>query len=150
MSHANFQVSLKLILVNDKKQILGLKVPNTSYFAGFYDLPGGRIDVDELSFDFVKTLKRETKEELGNLKLNIGETPITAVKYLVPKKFTASKKVKPLLYIFFVAKYISGKIKLSWEHEGYEWLDVNKKNVDKYFFKNYLAGVQQYLNLKNK
>lgn len=150
MPHANFQVSLKLILVNDKKQILGLKVSNVSYFAGFYDLPGGRIDVDEVSFDFVKILKRELKEEIGNLKIEIMEKPITAVKYLVPGKFTASKKDKPLLYIFFVAKYISGKINLSWEHEGYEWLDVNQKNVSKYFFKNYLGGVQQYLNFQNK
>src|SRR3989339_686436 len=108
MSHANFNVSLKLILVNSKKQILGLKVPTTSYFAGFYDLPGGRINVNELHYDFVKTLKREIKEEIGNL-----------------------------------------KIKISWEHDGYEWLEVNKKNVDKYFFKNYLAGVKQYLNLHN-
>lgn len=148
MPHANFNVSLKLILVNDKKQILGLKVPTTSYFAGFYDLPGGRIDVDELRYDFVKTLRREIKEEIGNLKINISEMPMTAVKYIVPGKVRPDKKDLPVMYTFFVAKYISGKIKLSWEHDGYEWLDVNKKNVHKYFFKNYLGGVESYLKLK--
>jgi len=149
MSHANFNVSLKLILVNSKKQILGLKVPTTSYFAGFYDLPGGRINVNELHYDFVKTLKREIKEEIGNLKIKITEMPITAVKYIVPSKVRPNKKDLPVMYTFFVARYISGKIKLSWEHDGYEWLEVNKKNVHKYFFKNYLAGVKQYLNLHN-
>lgn len=148
MSHANFNVSLKLILVNNKKQILGLKVPITSYFAGFYDLPGGRIDVDELCHDFVKTLKREIKEEIGNLKINITEMPITAVKFIVPRKVRPDKKDLPVMYTFFIGKYLGGKIKLSWEHEGYEWLDVNEKNVNKYFYKNYLGGVEQYLKLK--
>lgn len=150
MSHANFNVSLKLILVNNKKQILGLTVPFKSSFAGFYDLPGGRIDVNELQHDFVKTLKREVKEEVGNIKFKLVEAPITAVKYIVPGKFFKNKKDLNMIYIFFVGQYLSGKIKLSWEHNGYEWLDINPKNVRKYFYKNYLVGVEQYLKLKNK
>ncbi len=149
MSHANFNVSLKLILVNGKKQILGLNVSFNSSFAGFYDLPGGRINNDEVNSDLLKILKREVKEEIGNLKINILETPITAVKYIAPGKFFKNKKDLNMIYIFFVGHYLGGKIKLSWEHEDYKWLDVNKKNVAKYFFKNYLAGVKQYLNLHN-
>lgn len=150
MAHANFNVSLKLILVNNKKQILGLNVSFNSSFAGFYDLPGGRINVNELAQDFSTTLKREVKEEIGNIKFKLVTTPITATKYIVPGKFFKNKKDLNMIYIFFVAKYISGKIKLSWEHKDYQWLDVNQKNVSKYFFKNYLGGVKQHLNLKNK
>jgi 8-oxo-dGTP diphosphatase len=148
MAHANFNVSLKVILVNDKKQILGLKASYKASFAGFYDLPGGRIDIGELHQDFTKTLKRELKEEIGNIKLQLEDKPITALKYIVPGKFVKNKKDLSMVYIFFVAKYISGKIKLSNEHEGLEWLNVNKANASKYFYKNFLGGVEQYLDLK--
>lgn len=144
MSHANFNVSLKLILVNDKKQILGLNVSFYSSFAGFYDLPGGRIVANEVSEDFVKTLKREVKEEIGNIKFNLTAEPIAVVKYIVPGNFLKNKKDLPMIYIFFVGRYLGGKIELSQEHDGYKWLDVNSKNVNKYFFKNYLSGVQRY------
>lgn len=148
MAHANFNVSLKVILVNEQKQILGLKVSYKASFAGFYDLPGGRIDIGERHQDFAKILKRELKEELGNIKFKLEDKPITAVKYIVPGKFVKNKKDLNVLYIFFVAQYISGKIKLSNEHEGLEWLNVNKANVSKYFYKNFLGGVEKYLDLK--
>ena len=148
MSHANFQVSLKLILVNKQKQILGLGVNSGCSFFGFYDLPGGRIDEEEIFLDFSKILKREIKEELGNIKFQIEEKPITAVKYIVPGKFKDDKKDLPMMYVFFVARYISGKIKISHEHENFAWLSVNKNNVAKYFSQNYLNGVKKYLEEK--
>ena len=41
------QVSLKLILQNSAEEVLCLKAAYKGSFGDFYDLPGGRIDVDE-------------------------------------------------------------------------------------------------------
>ena len=44
-----YQISLKTILKNDKDQVLILNGHPQGSFAGFYDLPGGRIDKDEFA-----------------------------------------------------------------------------------------------------
>ena len=54
-----YQISLKLLLKNDVNEILALKAVDSGRFAGFYDLPGGRIDVDEFRTDFGEILARE-------------------------------------------------------------------------------------------
>ena len=57
-----FQVGIKALLRNDKGQILMVHIPEWSGNAAHWDLPCGRIDKDE---NFLDTLKRELKEELG-------------------------------------------------------------------------------------
>ena len=47
-----YQVSLKLILKNKKGEVLVLKTLETGNFAGYHDLPGGRIDTDEFVVSF--------------------------------------------------------------------------------------------------
>jgi hypothetical protein len=42
-----YNLSLKAILKNSRNEILGLQAVNNGSLAGFFDLPGGRITVDE-------------------------------------------------------------------------------------------------------
>lgn len=71
-----YQVSLKIILKNQQGQILILKAMNEGRFAGFYDLPGGRIDVDEFSLPFEEIIDREIMEEVGNVKYKLYSFPV--------------------------------------------------------------------------
>ena len=60
-----YQVSLKALIKNQEGKVLALKAVDTGSFAGFYDLPGGRIDMDEFHTAYIDILKREIAEELG-------------------------------------------------------------------------------------
>ena len=60
-----FQISLKLILKNKKGEILALEMPENSLMAGYYDVPGGRINSDELKMPYEEIFRREVAEEIG-------------------------------------------------------------------------------------
>jgi len=52
-----------------------------------------------------------------------------------------------ILLLFFEAEYLGGKIKISPEHIGCDWLDLAQMKIDKYFTKGRLEGVKRYLDL---
>ncbi len=56
-----FEVSLKTAIVRDR-QLLLLQEADT----GYWELPGGRIDVGEERLDHDLILAREIREELGD------------------------------------------------------------------------------------
>lgn len=84
------------------------------------DFPGGKIQEDEIDFDLA--LKREVKEET-DLEIEIG-LPFTRWSYLL--RHGHSHAGKTIYLIGFRCKYVSGNIKLSHEHDGFNW--VNKEN----------------------
>ncbi|OGF76787.1 hypothetical protein A3H65_03535 [Candidatus Giovannonibacteria bacterium RIFCSPLOWO2_02_FULL_45_14] len=110
--YANYQVSLKLYLRKGNKALF-LKLSDND----FWDLPGGRIDNVETKTPLKKILDREVKEELG-----------TKVKYKLGKPlFQFRREVRRRgIYNFltvYEAKYLSGEIKLSSEHNSYKWIN---------------------------
>jgi len=46
--------------------------------------------------------------------------------------------------VFFEAKYLVGEIKISDEHKEYKWVRLNKNNLEKYFIRGPLEGMQNY------
>jgi len=118
MKYATFNVSFKLILRKNNK-ILILTESET----GFLDFPGGRIERIEIKLPIEDLFKREINEELGKeVKYKILGP---AFQYRRYNKFTK-------MYAFitaYEAKYLSGKIKLSSEHNKYEWIDPKKYNL---------------------
>lgn len=122
---AKFFVSLKLFFKKGNK-ILVLKEADT----GFFDVPGGRIDENEINLPIQKALKREIQEELGaDIKYKISNLdPV-----VVYRRFKNLGKDRAFI-IIFEAKYLSGNIKLSFEHESYEWIDPSKFNPKKWRF----------------
>ena len=59
MAHAQVAVSLKLILKNAEGKVLALEAQGNGPMADYYDLPGGRIDEDEIEVPFTKIFERE-------------------------------------------------------------------------------------------
>src|SRR5688572_28965882 len=84
------------------------------------DLPGGKIQVGEL--DFEEALTREVMEETG-LTISI-EKPFTTGYFEFPRDTKHRNVGKKIFVVFYKAKYISGDVTLSTEHNKYQW--VNK------------------------
>lgn len=140
----SFHVSFKLILENQKGEVLALKLPENSSMAGYYDLPGGRINTEELNDPYKSLIKREVVEELGNkVRYRLSLRPVSMARHIF-----FSKKLNKESYIFFIflkAEYSGGQIQLSDEHVSYEWVKLDTRRVNKYFTKGLREGLQNYL-----
>ena len=144
-NHDLYQISLKVFLKNKAGEILILKSNKDGSYAGFYDVPGGRIDADEFSVSFEKIVKREVEEEIGSIDYKLNPKPAAISRYLLPAKFNRSKKDIHVLYIFFEAQYENGDIKISDEHEDHLWLNLSNQPLEKYFKSGILEGIKMYL-----
>lgn len=141
-----YQISLKVILKNSQGEILGLKAADNGSYAGYYDLPGGRIDTDEFTTNFADIIAREVTEEIGNITYSLQPKPVAVGRHLLPARMTEHKKDIPVLYLFFEAQYISGEIKISDEHTAPAWLDIQTINLGDFFKSGILEGITMYLN----
>lgn len=135
-----YQISLKLFLKNSAGEILGLKAQDDSISAGFFDLPGGRINTNEFELSFFEILKRETEEELGNIEFKFNEKPVAI------SRNVNTKTGNRIMHIFFEAEYINGEIKISGEHLGYKWINLKEIDLSKYFSLGILKGIIMYQN----
>lgn len=143
-----YQVSLKILLKN-KGKILALKSAKYGSYANYYDLPGGRIDTDEFETNFTEIINREVAEEIGDVKFKYRQNPVATGRHLIPGSITSSGKDIHVMYLFFEAEYLSGEIKISDEHIGYEWFDLSKINLTEYFVSGILEGIKMYINKLN-
>lgn len=144
-----YQVSLKIILKNDKDEILVLNGHPRGSFAGFYDLPGGRIDEDEFTAPFVDIIQREAKEEIGDIKMTVNPKPVAIGRHLIPASMTSENKDLHVLYVFFEANLVNGEIIISDEHDGFEWIDIKKSKPAKIFKSGILEGINTYLGIND-
>lgn len=142
-----YQVSLKLFLKNPKGEILALKAVDDGTFAGYYDLPGGRIDTDEFKAPFAEIIMREVAEEIGEVTIRLNPKPVALGRHLILPKFNNQRKAIHVLYVFFEGLYVDGAMRISKEHTDYAWLDLDKINPRQYFTSGILEGVQMYLNM---
>lgn len=140
-----YQISLKIILKNKKREILILQAVNNGSYAGYYDLPGGRIDVNEFKVSLTEIIEREIEEEIGEIKFKLKRKPVAIGRHLIAKQYSSFKKDVRCFYLFFEATYISGKIKISKEHIGYKWINLDKIKLEDYFKSGILEGVKMYL-----
>lgn len=145
-----FQISLKLIMKNNKGQILGLKGIKGGVYENYYDLPGGRIDTDEFRKPFRQIIAREVNEEIGKVKYKLNLRPVSLGWHRTKGKILLNhqKREVRVMYICFAAQYVSGKIKISAEHENYAWLKLAKKNLNKYFYSGNLEALKTYWSKK--
>lgn len=140
-----YQVSLKLFLKNKNGEVLCLKGAEWGSFAGYYDLPGGRIDADEFRKDFLEILKREVTEEIGNDNFTINPAPFGISRHLIPASIIKSAKDVHVLLVFYKGDYNGDQINISSEHEGYKWINLKEIELEKYFKSGILEGIKIYL-----
>ena len=111
-----FYIGQKVVLEKDGKVL----ILNDPVFGA--DLPGGKIQIDETAFS--EALKREVFEETG-LDITVGR-PFHTGYFMMPENIKGRhhrNAGKRTFLIFFTAKYVSGDIKLSDEHNDYAWVD---------------------------
>lgn len=105
-----FEVSLKAFIVSEGKALL-VQEANT----GFWELPGGRIDVGEECLTHADILAREIAEELGpELRLGVGAETVT----------WGLQRPMDGVFQFLVARVCRierGGIRLSDEHAAMRW-----------------------------
>ncbi|MFA5129443.1 MAG: NUDIX domain-containing protein [Patescibacteria group bacterium] len=82
--------------------------------AGRYDVPGGRLKPGER---FDEALRREVKEETG-LEVTIGQ-PIAVNEW----RLVVRGEPWQIVGIFFVCEASSDVVRLSEDHDAFEWID---------------------------
>jgi len=122
--YAIYQISFKILLRKGKKALF-LRTTEGNYT----DLPGGRVDNVENKVPLKEIISREVREELGSkIKYELGE-PIFQY-----RRYSRSRQIY-ILFTVYEAKYLSGDVKLSPEHNSYEWINpaiykFNKKDFE--------------------
>lgn len=118
------------ILLNSQNQVLMGKRKN-SYKAGFYGLPGGRIEVNER---IEQAIQREVEEETG-LKLS-------SLEYLGVVR--ENQGDYDFIHFIFVAKNVSQEPTLCEPEkcEGWEWVDL--KNLPKQLLPGHKAALELF------
>jgi 8-oxo-dGTP pyrophosphatase MutT (NUDIX family) len=143
-----YQISLKLILKNDKGEILALGGHPSGSYAGYHDLPGGRIDVSEFKTPYEEILKREIQEELGeDIQVHIKPIPVAIGRHAVDQKVPDNeyKKEVHIFYIFFEAHALKGDIKKSDEHTSIKWITLSPETLERYFISGIKEGLYMYV-----
>lgn len=144
-----FNVSLKLILENEKGEVLGMRCREGDALEGYYDFPGGRINADELHTPYAEIIEREVREEAGEeVRYEIDLQPVAIARY--PYFSQRLKRESCSLMVFFRARYQGGEIKASEEHSGYDWLKLDAENLPCYFTSGFLEGAAGYLQRRER
>lgn len=140
---ALYQISLKLLLKNAEGKILTLKaLDNRDLFAGFYDLPGGRIHEDEDDRSFTEILQREVREEIGDVRFSVEPESVSTSRWTY--HFQDGRLVR-IFYLFFEGTYEGGEIHISYEHQYQEWVNLMEDDLGKRFPPALLPGIQEYV-----
>lgn len=110
------KVSVSGIIIENNQVLLVKRSMNQTYFPGFYEFPGGKIEFGESPEDAVI---REVGEETG-LKTII-------VKLISCRSYLSKNNTQHNIELFYLLSILDSnlKIKLSDEHDHYLWVDEN-------------------------
>jgi len=140
-----YQISRKVILKNQDGKVLILNVSQSGgAYVGFYDLPGGRIDKNEFAIPLLEIVKREINEEIGDIQFKIKPNSVAIGRHCFPARPSRDKEDTHIFYVFYEADFVSGEIKISEEHDGFEWIDLSTIDLEKYFTSGILEGMKMY------
>lgn len=131
-------VAVKLLLRDGEKLLI------THDIFGDWDLPGGRIKIDEFNTPLEGVIKRKMREELGaDVNYKIGEPKVF---FRVERaEHNLNGKLVRIFGIGYDAEYLGGKIHLGDHHDQMLWVNVNEFNPEDYFTGGWLEGVKEYL-----
>ncbi|HUU77015.1 MAG TPA: NUDIX domain-containing protein [candidate division Zixibacteria bacterium] len=134
-----FYVGIGAVVEKDNKFLVLKRSPNKDVGANLWEVVTGRLEAEELPE--IGTI-REVKEEV-NLDVEILMPIDTGFFYRGGKEF-------PMVFILFWCKYLSGEVKISWEHSEYKWLSLEEaiNNPDLYLYHSrfkIIKKLKQYL-----
>jgi len=111
----------------------------------FWDFPKGLLDKGERGID---AAKREALEEAGISKFKLIDGFKETVRYFVRRDWDKTKKATLKFVAMFLAEANAGRVKLSWEHDRYEWLSYPeaRKRITKPQMKKALDKAEEFLN----
>lgn len=138
MTPGFFQITLKVFLIRraDEPEFLVLKDSESQ----LGDLPGGRLAEQEIEEPFRDSIAREMREELGRIEYELTEDPL----FYFPHRIRNGGY--PALGIAFLARYKSGNIELSEEHDSAEWVGVKSYRPEILFTEHLLSAVRRFQN----
>ena len=150
-----FTITVKAVVLNDKNEVLLLKRPKDEpYGADSWDLPGGNLEAEE---NIQEGLEREIKEETG-IEIQVENVLLIRdfeKKYNREIDFNGNKIKVNGKGVRCIAYYKSGEVKLSKEHQEYEWSSLEKA-LEKFGNSDFekdkieaLKKAQEYLKNKN-
>lgn len=139
MAHALLKVATKLILTNNQGEILALEALSNGSMKGYYDLPGGRMDEEEIGKPFPEIIAREVLEELGEIDYQLDPRPVTSLSWVWPNG-------QAITFIYYQAKFLNGEIKISDEHLSYKWLKLTKASWEKHFTSYHKEALKNFIN----
>lgn len=143
-----FYVAIGAAIEKEGKILFLKRSPEKDVGANIWEIVTGRIEAEENPENAVI---REVLEET-NLIVEIIMPIDTSFFYRGSKEF-------PMIFIIFWCRYISGEVKISWEHSEYKWFDIetaiNNPDLDLFHkrikiirdLKKYLP--KDYSNVKN-
>lgn len=95
------------------------QVGNKKFSKEHWDFPKGRLEEKETG---LAAAIRESREEVGIEEINVLPDFKETVRYFTWR----DKKPIPKFVAMFLAEVKTEKIKLSWEHDAYEWLSYKE------------------------
>ena len=111
--HRNLKIVVSIALINDLNEILLSKRPKNKHLGGFWEFPGGKVEVNEVP---EHALIREIKEELN---IDIKN------KCLAPLSFSEfNYKEFQLLLLLYVCRRWEGE-PMSMENNELKWVKPN-------------------------
>lgn len=132
-----------------KKSRNGIKGHSKGVGVNFWDFPKGLLDKGEKGID---AAKREAKEEAGIIRFKLVDGFKETARYFVRHDWDKTKKAKLKFAAMFLAKAATSKVKLSWEHDKYEWLPYEKarERITKPELKKALEKAEKFLKEHNQ
>ena len=114
-----------VVYINDQEQTRYLLL---NYAAGHWDFVKGNVEQNETE---KQTVSRELQEETGITDAQFIDGFRESINYFYRRQgLTVSKEV-----VFFIIESQTGKVKLSFEHIGFIWLDYQRA-LEKLSFRN--------------
>tara|TARA_B100001939_G_scaffold348218_1_gene374253 strand:- start:3806 stop:4330 length:525 start_codon:yes stop_codon:yes gene_type:complete len=153
-----FQITLKLFLwspeLSDDANVVKNTDSDTSPKSGYFlvmqdsatgqgDLPGGRINRDEIYDPFERSLAREVQEELGQIQYRMNPDPLFIFPHFVARDQTEA------LGIAYAGQLLGGSLELSDEHNHYFWASMNE-DVPEIFTDTMRSAVHTFLEQKSR